>query len=210
MAHSIIPEPSLSYDIRPRPPSQPRTADDSFQRNNAPAFSSPLRPSPNFHRKEQFSTCSPLPAEGPHGSTKRDACEAFPSSPDSEWCTLPAKKKGKSEAKAVRQDASVSKFRLPLAFPQKPVQIASGAKPKKTLYMPPPPQLAETTSEPNNTRTTPVHKRWKLTRISLQDALEGLGRDFGVDKVVDAKAGESVAFSWSRTRLAITCCLLPC
>ncbi|GJE98693.1 hypothetical protein PsYK624_149280 [Phanerochaete sordida] len=147
---------------------------------------SPSRPRVVDRRPHQIPAPSPTrpvnPVAGPHGGKKRDAYDAFSSPPDQSWSTLPAKKK--REAKSARGGASVSnKFSLPLSLPRQPA--AQGSRSGKALYVPPP-RSAKEVSAPSNDHIKPIAGGWKMTRVTLQDALQGLGQDLGMDTSADA------------------------
>ncbi|KIP03118.1 hypothetical protein PHLGIDRAFT_121856 [Phlebiopsis gigantea 11061_1 CR5-6] len=103
-------------------------------------------------------------ADSSRRGKKRDAYDAF-SSPDTEWSTLPAKKKSKSSSTAAEWgQTSTTKFRLPLATPMQ--KNGDEARPRKALFKPPPPAVPRPDAPAGPSR-------WKVTRISLSDALRG-------------------------------------
>lgn len=201
-----VPRFSVDHYIQPdirRTPPLPRATGISSQQISDPAVS-PRIPeiSPGFRHREQSPTCAVRLDESSHPNKKRDAYDAFSSSPETQWSTLPASKKSKSRLKTSNGHSSITpKFRLPLSTPREPV--AEGPRPRKTLYMPPPPAAANT-SALSDGRPQHTASQWKVTRITLQDALKGLGRDLGIDKAATGKGGEGPHFCEPSKRLAIT------
>lgn len=195
-AFSAVHPTTLQFGVDPniRPPlvtpPRARGTKDHSPWASTPAFSHSLHQSSGSRCRHQSPGLSGVHDPVPHGNKKRNAYEAFSSSPDGEWSTLPAKQRSKPSARSVSRDASsVNKFRLPFALPHK--QTADESKLRKPLYRPPPPRPAAKDVLPGNEPTGSVLGRWKLTRVTLHDALEGLGRDLKVGKLANLEDGKS-------------------
>lgn len=183
----------INSNVRPPlvTPPRARAMEDHSPWASVPTFSSSSHQFSHSHCKRQSSGLSGIHDAASHGSKKRDAYEAFSSSPDAEWSTLPAKNRSKPSARSVSRGASsANKFRLPLALPHKPTTNES--KLRKTLYRPPPPRQAMKDVLPGNELAGPVPGHWKLTRVTLHEALKGLGRDLKAGTLANLEDGKNL------------------
>lgn len=204
--NSVLPEylnPVLTHDaIQPLPALEEHPQAQTFSRKDTPQRepTAAEMPSPGFSFRHRPATRTP-PV-----SRKRDAYEAFPPSPDETWATFSASKKTKPtprHADTFSRAPGGGQFRLPPAALKKNAETK--ARPK-TLYRPPPP--------PSNrlagSSPTPTSQRWKVTRISLHDALKGLTDDIKKEVQTNRSgAGKEKYYrspSWSLETLhSITC-----
>ncbi|PSR72132.1 hypothetical protein PHLCEN_2v11980 [Hermanssonia centrifuga] len=148
----------------PRSPHQPVL-------NTQPRSSSTHRP--------RFARDSTTPT--PVLQKKRDAYEAFDSSPDAHWSTIQDRKKQKTRPRAKTFEKTTGVFRLPLTLPTKEnIHGGNDATQRRISYLPPAPKRnikeIEAVEESDEMDCAPVHpvRLWKVTRVRPEEVELGL------------------------------------